>query len=528
MKPGDASCCEWYHTTMSSSLAKRYVLWDDRAEREVGIYVSREEARLALALYKIGGKRAPARRGIGRDDRRDDYEIFEVDADYPGELSDPPRGSPRDLGGAKGMYDDHASYRPVADMDATPAQQLQHFEETIAWLKSLPPGSKVHGDAIESLVGRYEEQRALHARLLAEQAPGRGQGGQRRHLHGRTAGGMSVDRQRMLIRDQQTALAIREIKARLDAGRQTFAQAFAAVARATRLDKAQQQEIIKIFDVHSPQTRPHLALSLAAGRRIVSSRTTLDQLHAPMAPMPNPAMRARKTEAIDPLVASIIRESSKTPGETYSRDEARSLIRTHASIVERMAGKPTKLIARKIIEADIFGGLSTGQDLGTKVTALGGGKGYGVRLLNAAGKVVMEGRADTKREVGALIAEMLRWHQKTGGASKMAAASRERNARKGMTKGKDPMPGMDWLYGGPMPTGPLSNDAIHARAAKALGWTIEETQSMSFQSLREVVRKHDPALANEITRQIQSGEYIKGERRRTRSRAAGSMMPKPP
>ena len=244
--------------------------------------------------------------------------------------------------------------------------------------------------------------------------------------------------------------------------------------------------------------------------------------------MPNPAMRARKTEAIDPLVASIIRESSKTPGETYSRDEARSLIRTHASIVERMAGKPTKLIARKIIEADIFGGLSTGQDLGTKVTALGGGKGYGVRLLNAAGKVVMEGRADTKREVGALIAEMLRWHQKTGGASKMAAASRERNARKGMTKGKDPMPGMDWLYGGPMPTGPLSNDAIHARAAKALGWTIEETQSMSFQSLREVVRKHDPALANEITRQIQSGEYIKGERRRTRSRAAGSMMPKPP
>lgn len=364
---------------MSSSLAKRYVLWDDRAEREVGIYVSREEARLALIEYKNKGGRKPPRRGLGRDDRRSDYEVIEVDADYPGELSDPPRGSPRDLQGhaggsdwyrqasseiatrmraghgfdqalastarvyhltaeqrmtlrrmfesaeqhgasmASGMYDDHVSYRPVADMDSTPAQQLRAMNETIAWLKSLPRGSKVHGDAIEGLVGRYEEQRSLHARILAEQAPGRGQGGQRRHHHGRTAGGMPMDRQRMLIRDQQTVLAIREIKARLDAGR-TFAQAFAAVARATRLDKAQQQDIIKIFDAHSPQTRPHLALSLSKGR---AASTTL-----------------------------------------------------RADVVEKPHGK-----------------------------------GFHVRLLDAVGETLMEGHADTRAEVKLLVAKMRRRHR---------------------------------------------------------------------------------------------------------------------
>jgi hypothetical protein len=74
---------------------------------------------------------------------------------------------------------------------------------------------------------------------------------------------------------------------------------------------------------------------------------------------------------------------------------------------------------------------------------------------------------------------------------------------------KPPMPDMSWLYGGP--TG-----SLHERAAAALGWSVPDTQSMSLQSLREVVRPVNPALAVEMDREIRSGRYIVGERRRRR------------
>jgi hypothetical protein len=50
--------------------------------------------------------------------------------------------------------------------------------------------------------------------------------------------------------------------------------------------------------------------------------------------------------------------------------------------------------------------------------------------------------------------------------------------------------------------------SLHDRAAKALGWTVEETQSMSLQSLREQVRFLDKSLADDITDAIESGRYI--------------------
>jgi hypothetical protein len=50
---------------------------------------------------------------------------------------------------------------------------------------------------------------------------------------------------------------------------------------------------------------------------------------------------------------------------------------------------------------------------------------------------------------------------------------------------------------------------MHERIAEVLGWTVAETRSLSFQALRELVRPIDPALADELSRQIQSGEYIR-------------------
>jgi hypothetical protein len=76
---------------------------------------------------------------------------------------------------------------------------------------------------------------------------------------------------------------------------------------------------------------------------------------------------------------------------------------------------------------------------------------------------------------------------------------------------KPMMPDMSWLYGGP--TG-----SIHERAAAALGWSVEDTQRMSLQALREVVRSVDPALAAEMDQAIRSGSYIVGERRKSRRR----------
>lgn len=64
---------------------------------------------------------------------------------------------------------------------------------------------------------------------------------------------------------------------------------------------------------------------------------------------------------------------------------------------------------------------------------------------------------------------------------------------------------------------------LDARIARALGWPIADVHSMSLQSLRELVRPVDTALAEEITLSIGSGSYItrkrnpaknKGERQR--------------
>ena len=52
---------------------------------------------------------------------------------------------------------------------------------------------------------------------------------------------------------------------------------------------------------------------------------------------------------------------------------------------------------------------------------------------------------------------------------------------------------------------------LHERIAQALGWTKEETQSFSLQSLREVVRPVSPKLAHELSTLIQSGYVVGGK-----------------
>ena len=50
--------------------------------------------------------------------------------------------------------------------------------------------------------------------------------------------------------------------------------------------------------------------------------------------------------------------------------------------------------------------------------------------------------------------------------------------------------------------------SLHERAAKALGWSVKDTQSMSMHSLRELVRPVDPDLAREMDYMIRSGAYV--------------------
>jgi hypothetical protein len=50
---------------------------------------------------------------------------------------------------------------------------------------------------------------------------------------------------------------------------------------------------------------------------------------------------------------------------------------------------------------------------------------------------------------------------------------------------------------------------LHERIAEALGWKIQDVQSFSFQSLRELVRTTHPKLAHELTVAIQSGAYLR-------------------
>lgn len=59
---------------------------------------------------------------------------------------------------------------------------------------------------------------------------------------------------------------------------------------------------------------------------------------------------------------------------------------------------------------------------------------------------------------------------------------------------------------------------LHERIAIALGWTVKDVQSFSFQTLRELVRPEDPVLADEISEAIRSEAYIIGAPLRPRRR----------
>lgn len=50
--------------------------------------------------------------------------------------------------------------------------------------------------------------------------------------------------------------------------------------------------------------------------------------------------------------------------------------------------------------------------------------------------------------------------------------------------------------------------SLHSRIAEALGWTVQETQQFSFQSLREIVRPVSPKLVHELDERIRSGRHI--------------------
>lgn len=63
---------------------------------------------------------------------------------------------------------------------------------------------------------------------------------------------------------------------------------------------------------------------------------------------------------------------------------------------------------------------------------------------------------------------------------------------------------------------------MHERAARALGWSVRDTQSFSLQTLRDMVRPVDPALAEEMSEAIRSLSYIRGE-----SRVSGSSIAVP-
>lgn len=54
------------------------------------------------------------------------------------------------------------------------------------------------------------------------------------------------------------------------------------------------------------------------------------------------------------------------------------------------------------------------------------------------------------------------------------------------------------------------DDILHARIAKALGWTIEETHGYPLLSLRELVRPIDAKLTAALTERIRDGAAIVG------------------
>ncbi len=61
-----------------------------------------------------------------------------------------------------------------------------------------------------------------------------------------------------------------------------------------------------------------------------------------------------------------------------------------------------------------------------------------------------------------------------------------------------------------------AHDELHTRIAKELGWRVEDTESMSLQSLREVVRPVSPKLVHEIDVAIYAGTVVLPRQRRPR------------
>lgn len=57
---------------------------------------------------------------------------------------------------------------------------------------------------------------------------------------------------------------------------------------------------------------------------------------------------------------------------------------------------------------------------------------------------------------------------------------------------------------------PFTGDCLHERIAEALGWTVSQTHSFSYQALRAMLRVDHPKLAHELTVLIQTGQYIIG------------------
>jgi hypothetical protein len=64
--------------------------------------------------------------------------------------------------------------------------------------------------------------------------------------------------------------------------------------------------------------------------------------------------------------------------------------------------------------------------------------------------------------------------------------------------------------------------SLQERIAAALGWPLRDVQSMSLQSVRDLVRSVDPGLAMEISETIDSGAYItRGGKRHALKRRYG-------
>lgn len=50
--------------------------------------------------------------------------------------------------------------------------------------------------------------------------------------------------------------------------------------------------------------------------------------------------------------------------------------------------------------------------------------------------------------------------------------------------------------------------SLHERVARALGWSLQETQSFSLAALRELVREVNPKLAHELDHVIRTGGHL--------------------